>query len=696
MTLDKNAESVEVRDVGATPTVSVVIPTFNRAATLEQILAPVLGDPTTREAVVVVDGSRDGSMELLERIARTDERVHAVFIENTGEMGAREAGAHAARGDVVLFLDDDVIAGPGLVRGHARRHAGTERLVVVGYMPVDLPARRGPGEFAQNLYSREYERRCATYDHDESRILHSLWAGNFSIRRADVLTLPMRNSGYSERYHPDRDLGLRCLEAGMRGVFDRSLCARHVYARSLTAFASDARSQGAGRTLMHRLHPDVVPRLPPSEFESGLPVLVRAVVRAGRRPRFHRYATAALGWLIVAAGAARAWRVEDDAAKLLRRLEQQRGAIDLAAARIDEAAPVASMMPGADVSTDADTASSRAALEDDGSPRTPSVSAVIGTHNRSHMLPTVVEPLLRDPAVAEVVVVVDGSPDGSYEMLTRMAESDPRVIPLAIERSGRNSARWAGARRSTGDVVLFLDDDVVASDGLASGHARRQARGKGRIVVGYMPVAAQAADANGVASRLYAGEYERTVADYERAPDRILTHLWGGNVSVWREDLERDGCMDDGFAGERHVDRHFGLCCRAAGMTAEFDRSLHATHEHSRSLGRFALDSQEQGAGLFWIHAVHGAVVGPLEVDVFAAGLPAPARWTVELARRPHAHRLIAALLDAGAKLGDRLGLEWFELPFVRLLRRVEQQHGALRAAREAGAAQRPAAASRS
>ena len=54
----------------------------------------------------------------------------------------------------------------------------------------------------------------------------------------------------------------------------------------------------------------------------------------------------------------------------------------------------------------------------------------------------------------------------------------------------------------------------------------------------------RASAARGPASRLYADEYERTVADYEREPEAILTRLWGGNVSMWREDLERSGAMD--------------------------------------------------------------------------------------------------------------------------------------------------------
>jgi glycosyltransferase involved in cell wall biosynthesis len=315
------------------PTVSVVIPTYNRAAGLEQVVRPVLADPAAHELVVVVDGSRDGSIELLEEIARDEPRLRPMLIENKGEMAAREAGARAATGDVVLFLDDDVVATAGLVAGHARHHAEPGRRVVVGYMPVEPPARRTPGDFAQRLYAREYENRCAIYERDPANVLHNFWAGNISMRRDDVLRVGMDNPDFGERYHPDRDFGIRLMEAGLTGVFDRSLRARHLYDRPLAAFARDSRSQVAARALMHGLHPDVVPAVDLAEFQAGLPGAAKRVVRAAARPRVHSIATGLLRRSVAAAGAVHAWPLQDAAAKLLRRIEQQRGAIELAAGR---------------------------------------------------------------------------------------------------------------------------------------------------------------------------------------------------------------------------------------------------------------------------------------------------------------------------------------------------------------------------
>ena len=119
--------------------VSVVIPTFNRGEKLAEILHPVLDDPLTGEVVVVVDGSRDGSFEMLQEWSLADPRLRPIFQENAGDAAARQRGIEAASFDVVVVLDDDVVVSAGTIGGHARHHADGKRLLVLGYMPTRVP-----------------------------------------------------------------------------------------------------------------------------------------------------------------------------------------------------------------------------------------------------------------------------------------------------------------------------------------------------------------------------------------------------------------------------------------------------------------------------------------------------------------------------------------------------------------------------
>jgi GT2 family glycosyltransferase len=313
------------------PSTSVVVPTYNGVALLDRILRPLLDDPAANEVIVVVDGSRDGSIELVDGLARSEPRLRGMLIENRGDMGAREAGARAASGEIVLFVDDDVLAHPGLVTGHARRHAERTADVVVGYMPVATAQRRNPDDFALRLYASEYEGRCAVYERDPDSAMRELWGGNFSMRRADCLAIGMANLGFTEHYHADREFGIRCLEAGLTGTFDRSLIATHLHERTLNGFIRDARSQGAARVLLPTFHGATVAPPSSSEFARGLPRPLSALVRSTRRPRAYAVVSRSLASAVRASGHMRLWAGQRVLARVLRRVEQQHGAIERSA-----------------------------------------------------------------------------------------------------------------------------------------------------------------------------------------------------------------------------------------------------------------------------------------------------------------------------------------------------------------------------
>jgi glycosyltransferase involved in cell wall biosynthesis len=302
------------------------MPTYERCDRLEPVVAALLADPGTTELIVVVDGCRDGSLELLESMAAADARLRPMWIENRGENGAREAGMRAASHPVVLLIDDDVLAGPGMVSGHAAHHAERDDLVVLGYMPVPEPWQARGGAPAR-LYAAWYEGQCHQYDSAPDRVLENLWAGNVSLRRDRALAVGLQNPAFDARYNPDRDLGLRLAAAGLTGRFDRALAAEHRYERSLDAFLRDAAATGEGTWLVHHLHADAVGPMPQDAYLRTCSPRTRPAVRLARRPRSGPAIRAATA-LARAACAAGVRRLDERAASLAFAMIQQRAALE--------------------------------------------------------------------------------------------------------------------------------------------------------------------------------------------------------------------------------------------------------------------------------------------------------------------------------------------------------------------------------
>ncbi len=93
--------------------VSVIIPLLDEAENLPilhtQLLAVMDDCGRPFEVIYVDDGSRDGSWEILQLLARADMRVKAVqFRRNYGQTAAMAAGIRAARGEIIVTLDADL------------------------------------------------------------------------------------------------------------------------------------------------------------------------------------------------------------------------------------------------------------------------------------------------------------------------------------------------------------------------------------------------------------------------------------------------------------------------------------------------------------------------------------------------------------------------------------------------------------
>jgi glycosyltransferase involved in cell wall biosynthesis len=113
---------------------TVVVCTRNRAGLLPYALEGLAAQVTDRsfEIVVVDNGSDDGTAEVIAEWCRREPRFRRVNEPSVGLSRAKNAGVAAARGQVVLFTDDDVLVDPNWLEQHMSLMSDTHDLVIAG------------------------------------------------------------------------------------------------------------------------------------------------------------------------------------------------------------------------------------------------------------------------------------------------------------------------------------------------------------------------------------------------------------------------------------------------------------------------------------------------------------------------------------------------------------------------------------
>jgi glycosyltransferase involved in cell wall biosynthesis len=290
--------------VGAEPaSFSVVVPSRDRRDSLRRLLESLAAQrfPAHRtEVVVVLDGSTDGSAELVRSLA-LPYRLTMVETEGEGVAVARNRGLHEASEPLVLFLDDDIVPEPGCLAAHALAHreAPTDR-VVLGYCPP-VVGESWWGQMVRAWWEDHYRRKL---EPRHRWTYYDFVTGNTSLARSLLLDL----GGFDELFgarHEDWELAVRLLERGASFTFCADTTAPHHLDTSFPRAARHQRLEASGDVLLGRRHPTIVGQLPLAGFANGLPAATeegvrRGLVRAERlerlrlRTRWRRQATTVL------------------------------------------------------------------------------------------------------------------------------------------------------------------------------------------------------------------------------------------------------------------------------------------------------------------------------------------------------------------------------------------------------------------
>ncbi|MFC0674683.1 glycosyltransferase family 2 protein [Brachybacterium hainanense] len=243
---------------------SVVVPTFrgiDRLPALMDAFAVQGPDSPAFEVVVVVDGVDDGSPALVEAEDRFRTRT-IVFPENRGRVAALNAGLAAARGEILIRCDDDLVPGPDYIAEHVAAHSPSPRAVIGLYR----------NEYARTRYAEVYGQdadrrfRAGAYE-APVELRWRYWAGNCSVHRSAYETVGEYDPAYRLYGWEDVDYGYRLHRAGFEVMLVPSLETPHrVAAVTARSRAVRAKHAAAARRIFEAKHPEcqLPPAIPPA------------------------------------------------------------------------------------------------------------------------------------------------------------------------------------------------------------------------------------------------------------------------------------------------------------------------------------------------------------------------------------------------------------------------------------------------
>lgn len=240
-----------------TPSVTLILPTYNRRDVVETTLRHYLAldYPPDLLEVIVADNSTDGTPKMVRQVAAeapfrmwcmsSDERLPAV---------KRNAALRAARGDLVIWLNDDVWVRPDFVRRHVEAHARSAGPVaVLGH--VEQSEKMPWTPFSAWYRPFAYHEIAGRAGDEVGYRYH--WSMNLSLPRRVMLD---RNLVFHEDWahigHEDIELGYRWTRAGYRVVYEPLAWGEHFHPHSLDSACRLQDSIGRGLRDLEKLIPE--------------------------------------------------------------------------------------------------------------------------------------------------------------------------------------------------------------------------------------------------------------------------------------------------------------------------------------------------------------------------------------------------------------------------------------------------------
>lgn len=238
------------------PLLSVIIPTHNRSQMLARnlkALAQQIQPATDFEVLVVADACEDNTAEAVAALCpHLPFRVQFLSHSARSASATRNLGAIHAQGRIYLFLDDDVLADPGLISAHLQ--AGGEKRVVMGYSKPVFPKRLSFWQCNARLWWEDTFQAMRTPGYRFS--YRDFFSGNVSMPAALFNQVGGFDANIRVRLE-DYELGLRLLKAGAEFCFAPKALGHHFDNTDLHIWLKRIYKEGIADIQIGQRHPEL-------------------------------------------------------------------------------------------------------------------------------------------------------------------------------------------------------------------------------------------------------------------------------------------------------------------------------------------------------------------------------------------------------------------------------------------------------
>ncbi len=223
---------------------SIIIPTYNRKNILKRVLNTLFTQTyprNTYEIIIVDDGSTDGTERMVKGLSAPC--ILRYFRQDKkGPAAARNYGLRQAKGEIIIFIDSDILVDSHFVEEHLRYHQKYEQIVVRGLV-INTPE-------IENLAEKKMKLT------DISTAFFA--TGNTSVRKVHLSKVGPFDEDFTEYGWEDLEMGERLRKLGLKVKTNKKALGYHyqkeLYLADLPKICAKEEARGRTAVIFYKKH----------------------------------------------------------------------------------------------------------------------------------------------------------------------------------------------------------------------------------------------------------------------------------------------------------------------------------------------------------------------------------------------------------------------------------------------------------